>query len=226
LSRQTTDVDTAFWSLSLRVGLFKNPLGTHRHPARTCRDLKLCRPEAESGQYWIDPNGGITEDSILVYCDFALNASCITPNQFMKWYSGRDGYKWFAQDLHGSQQFHYTSDPSQLLFLRLLSDRASQKITYHCRNSVAWYDSRSRDFDKSIKLKSGNGIELYAASSNKYKPTIIKDDCGVKDGKWRKTVLEVNTESTHRLPIVDIAVFDIGDRDEEFGLQIGSVCFS
>lgn len=48
----------------------------------------------------------------------------------------------------------------------------------------------------------------------------------IKDGTWRKTVLEVNTSKTHRLPIHDVAVYDIGDTGEEFGLEIGPVCFS
>ena len=48
----------------------------------------------------------------------------------------------------------------------------------------------------------------------------------IKDGTWRKTILEVNTSKTHRLPIHDVAVYDIGDTGEEFGLEIGPVCFS
>ena len=41
----------------------------------------------------------------------------------------------------------------------------------------------------------------------------------IKDGTWRKTILEVNTSKTHRLPIHDVAVYDIGDTGEEFGLE-------
>ena len=36
----------------------------------------------------------------------------------------------------------------------------------------------------------------------------------------------MNTTKTHRLPIHDVAVYDIGDSGEEFGLEIGPVCFS
>lgn len=48
----------------------------------------------------------------------------------------------------------------------------------------------------------------------------------VKDGTWRKTVLEIDTANTLRLPIHDVAVYDIGDNGEEFGLEVGPVCFS
>ena len=47
-----------------------------------------------------------------------------------------------------------------------------------------------------------------------------------KDGKWHKTVFEVETSATTRLPISDIAVYDVADADEEFGVELGPVCFS
>ena len=47
----------------------------------------------------------------------------------------------------------------------------------------------------------------------------------IKDGTWRKTIVEVDTPKPYRLPVQDIAVYDIGDKGEEFGLEIGPVCF-
>ena len=76
-------------------------------------------------------------------------------------------------------QMIYTFDPSQMTFLRLLSDRARQNITYHCRNSAAWFNKENSDYTHSIKIMGDNGIELHASSSNKFKPTIIRDDCHV-----------------------------------------------
>ena len=48
----------------------------------------------------------------------------------------------------------------------------------------------------------------------------------VKDGKWHKTVLEVTSDIMSRLPISDVAVFDVADPGEEFGVELGPVCFS
>lgn len=44
-------------------------------------------------------------------------------------------------------------------------------------------------------------------------------------GKWDKTVIEYKTQKTSRLPIVDIAPLDIGGANQEFGVDIGPVCF-
>lgn len=44
-------------------------------------------------------------------------------------------------------------------------------------------------------------------------------------GQWGKTVIEYKTQKTTRLPIVDIAPMDIGGANQEFGVDIGPVCF-
>ena len=46
----------------------------------------------------------------------------------------------------------YVAEASQLEFLRLLSDRARQRIKYNCKDSVAWGDEKN-EFSKSIKIK-------------------------------------------------------------------------
>lgn len=48
----------------------------------------------------------------------------------------------------------------------------------------------------------------------------------VKDGSWGKTVFEIKTKKTNRLPIVDIGIADIGQQDQAFKVEVGRVCFS
>ena len=48
----------------------------------------------------------------------------------------------------------------------------------------------------------------------------------VKDEERRTTEIEIVTEKTSRLPMRDIAVYDVGDEGEMFGLELGDVCFS
>ena len=44
-------------------------------------------------------------------------------------------------------------------------------------------------------------------------------------GSWGKTVIDYNTSKTSRLPIIDIAPMDVGAADQEFGVEVGPVCF-
>lgn len=39
-------------------------------------------------------------------------------------------------------------------------------------------------------------------------------------------MLEYRTQTATRLPMVDLAPLDIGKADQEFGLDVGPVCFS
>ena len=48
----------------------------------------------------------------------------------------------------------------------------------------------------------------------------------IKDGKWRKAIVEIASKKLELFPIQDIAFKDIGGDEEEFGLEIGPVCFS
>ena len=77
-------------------------------------------------------------------------------------------------------KLEYVSDPSQLEFLQLLSDRASQQITYHCKNSIPWPDEKADGVTNSIKMLTVNGLELHAKSSNKFKPKLLGNDCMVR----------------------------------------------
>lgn len=46
-----------------------------------------------------------------------------------------------------------------------------------------------------------------------------------RNGNVGSTVFEYKTQNVARLPIVDIAPVDIGSADQEFGMEIGPVCF-
>ena len=45
------------------------------------------------------------------------------------------------------------------------------------------------------------------------------------DGETPKTIFSYSTQSTRRLPLLDIGVRDIGGSNQQFGLLIGPVCF-
>ena len=55
--------------------------------------------------------------------------------------------------------------------------------------------------------------------------SIFLSSLQVKNGTWLYTVIQIDTPKPNRLPIVDVAAYDIGDNNEEFGLEIGPVCF-
>merc|ERR1739838_969514 len=125
------------------------PEGSRKNPARTCRDIRLSHPEWSSGFYFIDPNQGCTNDAIKVFCDFSTRETCIYahPESIAQknWFRSTETKKhvWFGETIDGGTEFTYNDETlspqsmaTQLAFMRLLSNQASQNVTYHCKNSV------------------------------------------------------------------------------------------
>lgn len=213
-----------------------SPDGSQKNPARTCRNLKLCYPDLPSGLYWIDPNEGSKSDAIQVWCNMETGESCINadnPSIARKnWWlkpSGSKKHVWFGVTMSPDAQFTYGDDSHsteiQLTFLRLFSTEASQKITYHCKNSVAYQNGAAGNLQQALLLQGSNEMEIRAEGNSKLAYSVLEDGCTMHTGQWGKTVIEYRTPKTSRLPIVDIAPKDVGGPDQEFGVDIGPVCF-
>nr|XP_058956761.1 collagen alpha-2(I) chain-like [Pocillopora verrucosa] len=111
--------------------------------------------------------------------------------------------------------------PVQMRFLRLLSRRVSQNITYLCYNSRAWED----DGGRSIKMQGENEMELKG--NDRTKPVLLENGCKELNDEWRQTILDINTADKEALPIIDVAPFDITNsgKKKEFLLELSPVCF-
>ena len=62
--------------------------------------------------------------------------------------------------------------------------------------------------------------------SRKLMYKIVHDDCSAKSWTWKNTTIAVESRIPEQLPILDVATHDVGGYDEEFGLEVGPVCFS
>ncbi|NWH41043.1 CO2A1 protein, partial [Chloropsis hardwickii] len=233
------EVDATLKALNNQIESIRSPEGSRKNPARTCRDIKLCHPDWKSGDYWIDPNQGCTLDAIKVFCNMATGETCVYPSPGSiprkNWWSSKAKEKkhvWFAETINGGFHFSYGSEdlaPNtaniQMTFLRLLSTEGSQNVTYHCRNSVAYLDEESGSLRKALLIQGSNDVEIRAEGNSRFTYSVLEDGCTKHTGKWGRTVIEYRSQKTSRLPIVDIAPMDIGGPEQEFGVDLGPVCF-
>lgn len=205
-----------------------SPDGTKKFPAKTCYDLFLDHKNFKNGMYWIDPNGGTIKDAIWVYCDKSKNSSCVYPKHpqisdlaLKKEYQDKED-KWLSEAFVESEEIEYDAHYTQLNFLKTLSNYANQNVTYACRKSKAWEDGQH-----SIKLMGSNEMQYHATSKISLRPNVITNECtdSKNTNKWGKTILEIDTREKSRLPIVDVAAYDIGGKDQDFKLVIGPACF-
>lgn len=45
-----------------------------------------------TGEFWVDPNEGVSEDAIKVYCDFSFNATCLYSSKEKKVFTNIIGH--------------------------------------------------------------------------------------------------------------------------------------
>lgn len=108
-----------------------------------------------------------------------------------------------------------------MTFLKLLSEQAYQNFTYTCINSVAWYNSKTQNFDMAIKLLGHNDQEFSNAA---IKPQVLVDGCKNRKSK-SETVFDLRTRKLEQLPITDFYPVDYGMPNQAFGFLAGPVCF-
>lgn len=208
--------------------------GTKTNPAETCRDLALAEPELPNGMYWIDPNGGNPNDAIEAYCNIGRHETCVDakPAGHDKGrYIPRDGttraFKWFSTDLIDGKAFTYKADSSQMRFLRHKSSVGTQSITFHCNKAIAVFDASTNSYDSAIKLLGDDDAVITHNGMHGKSYTVDYDNCKnqMSYSRWARAKVTFTTPKTERLPIVDLATFQIS-RDMEFGIYVGKVCFS
>lgn len=75
---------------------------------------------------------------------------------------------------------------TQLAFMRLLANHASQNITYHCRNSIAYMDEETGSLNKAVILQGSNDVELIPEGNSRFTYTVLVDGCSVSNSKIEK----------------------------------------
>lgn len=132
-------------------------------------------------QYWIDPNSGNPKDAILVYCDMKTMSTCINPKPTTSnevTFHTEDREVWFSEIPDTGFGFNYKADSNQISFLQMLSFKASQNVTYHCSNSVAFHHDRKQHHRKAIALMAWNDLEIR--NKGKFRYDVLSDECQVK----------------------------------------------
>merc|ERR1719268_782276 len=203
---------TEIWEVVTNKYVKHEGLGTKDEPAESCADLFQIKPTLKSGDYWIDPNAGSTHDAVLVHCNATNYETCIWPKSPLvdtQEYNGNNKYVWALREINGEPTIEYAASHVQVKMLRVKSERVRQNITYNCRNSNA-------------KLRVLTDKD--EASNIKDIAETLSEECKIKDNTWRKSVFEIETEDLETLPIQDIAIK--ANANEEFGFEIGPICFS
>ncbi|KAJ8938471.1 hypothetical protein NQ318_004111, partial [Aromia moschata] len=195
------DMYSTIYSMRQDLERIRKPTGTKENPAMSCRDLYYGHPHYTDGWYWIDPNSGMKDDAVYVYCNMTTEGeTCVFPDVHS---SSMPNIPWRREGnrkglvLESKRRIQAV----QMNFLRLLSQEVYQNFTYTCINSAAWYNTKTNKLDLSIKLLGENEKEF---SSSGLKPQVLFDGCKSRKSKG-ETVFEIRTKRLNQLPIVDFS---------------------
>lgn len=101
LRNKLMTVYTSIYAIRKEMDALRKPLGTKANPARTCRDIYYSHPTFDDGMttrstsgpgltasthsigwYWVDPNLGVTDDAIHVFCNMTAGGhTCVNADQ-------------------------------------------------------------------------------------------------------------------------------------------------
>ncbi|XP_065221020.1 collagen alpha-1(II) chain-like isoform X2 [Planococcus citri] len=202
-------------------------IGVAKNPALTCREIAAKDPSSPNGDYWINPSEGDIRNAILVHCDIEKHMTCIYPRNIRSKnfdISSAKSEVWLGSN-NSDFKIVYKINRLQLDALQKLSILSTQNITYHCKNSIAYYDNASKSYEKSVKLLAWNDIEITPQSYPNLQFTSDQDGCQFKRKEWSSAILSYRTDNPSRLPITDIAVRDVGRSEQSIFVEMGPVCF-
>ncbi|HHH53738.1 MAG TPA: hypothetical protein ENK91_08780 [Bacteroidetes bacterium] len=194
----------------------QNQDGTSQNTAGlTCKAILDDGFSVGDGNYWIDPNGGGTEDAFQVYCDMTTDGGGWTKIEYTAdlvhevHFTGGDSYRWLPNN------FPLNLTDTQINDIRNNSTEGKQTYQGTC-DGVLHYEYGNGDFSYAFGFRFHTGEETDHGLSTYANTTInvVADGCKTNDNSSSDTVFEIDDL---RVPIINVYSRDNGDSQEKFG---------
>ncbi|MEQ2205856.1 collagen, type I, alpha 1 [Xenoophorus captivus] len=103
-------------------------------------------------------------------CVYPIDSTIPMKNWYLSKNIREKKHVWFSESMTGG---------FQISFMRLMSNQASQNVTYHCKNSIAYMDSATGNLKKALLLQGSNDIEIRAEGNSRFTYSVNEDGCTV-----------------------------------------------
>ncbi|XP_077507291.1 collagen alpha-1(V) chain-like [Amblyomma americanum] len=185
ISRTLTHIFAKVYILRPEIEQIRRPVGSRPNQSRSCRDLWLAHPDSTDGWYWVDPNWGVPDDAVRVFCgmraggETSVLADGVTDSARLSWWpasasAASNASSWFSRQKGGFRLRYRTVGDVQLRFLSLLSTGEYRNFTFVCNNVNAWYSQRTKDHARALRFRGRNEAQMSFAKDS---PTVPVDDC-------------------------------------------------
>jgi len=204
------------------VGTLNNPyivkdnnLGeTQSTAGLSCKQILQSGCQTRDGIYWINPDGGSTDNAFEVYCDVKNGgwtkieyAQDLTDKNY--WNTG-DARRWLPAN------FTLNLTDTQINNIRAVSTEGKQTYVGQCDGVLTYYYNNGSNYDYAFGFRFHTGDETVFGQQNypDTNITVIEDGCATNRTDALNTIFEIYDI---RVPIINVNSRDSGNGSETFG---------
>ena len=205
------------------IGTSNNPYTINQHyegktqetAGLTCKQILDTNCTKGDGFYWINPDGGSTDNAFQVYCDMTTDGGGWTRIDYgtdlvhKSHFSGGDASKWLPDN------FSLVLSDAKIDAIRAVSTEGKQIYRGTC-DGVIHYRYKTSNYNYAFGFRFHNGDETVSGQQNYIGTsiTVPVDGCAENNNYSTGTVFEINDK---RVPIINIKSKDNGNNNEMFG---------
>lgn len=181
---------------------------------QSCKQILDTGCQVRDGIYWINPDGGSTDNAFEVYCDMknggwtqvAYAEDLIDKNY---WSSG-DARRWLPTN------FSLKLTDTQINAIRAVSTEGKQTYVAQCDGVISYYYEAGANYTYAFGFRFHTGDETVFGQQT-YPDTnivVLQDGCATNRTDALNTIFQINDL---RVPIINVSSRDNGNSTETFG---------
>ena len=173
------------------------------------------------GIYWINPDGGSTDNAFQVYCDMTTDGGGWTKIEYAadftheSHFSGGDSDRWLDTN------FTLTLTDTQINAIRAVSTEGKQHYHGSCEGVIHHYYNGGNSYAYAFGFRYHTGYETTYDQQTYPNTTIIvtNDNCSANDNVLRSTDFDI---VDIRVPVINVHSRDNANAGEKFGSPLTS----
>jgi len=192
----------------------KNLGETQATAGTTCKQILDNSCLARDGVYWINPDGGSTDNAFEVYCDMSSGGwtkiGYTTDLVDQKYFGSGDAWRWL------NQNFQLVLTDIQINNIRAASTEGKQTYIALCDGVITYYYESGDNYTYAFGYRLHTGFETDHGQINYtgINLNITQDGCKTNRTDSLHTIIEINDM---RIPVINVYSRDNGGTTETFG---------